>query len=47
MLNNNVSPLESLASFAIAFATGIVSTVIISKCVEKVRNDALRSAASA
>ena len=39
MLNNN-SPLESLAAFAIVFATGILSTVVLGKYIEKVRRDA-------
>jgi len=44
MINNN-SPLESLAAFAIVFATGILSTVALGKYIEKVRRDALNGAA--
>jgi hypothetical protein len=46
MLNNN-SPLESLAAFAIVFATGILSTVALGKYIEKVRRDAQTAAARA
>ncbi|WP_169740546.1 hypothetical protein [Paraburkholderia caledonica] len=44
---NNNSPLESLAAFAIVFAAGILSTVVLSKYVEKVRRDAQNAASSA
>jgi hypothetical protein len=43
MLNSN-SPLESLAAFAIVFATGILSTVALGKYIEKVRRDAQNAA---
>jgi hypothetical protein len=46
MLNNN-SPLESLAAFAIVFATGILSTVALGKYIEKVRRDAQNAASGA
>jgi hypothetical protein len=46
MLNNN-SPLESLAAFALVFATGILSTVALGKYIEKVRRDAQIAAARA
>ncbi len=46
IMNNN-SPLESLAAFAIVFAAGILSTVVLSKYVEKVRRDAQNAASSA
>jgi hypothetical protein len=46
MPNNNNSPLESLAAFAITFAVGILSTIALGKYIEKVRRDALRSAAN-
>lgn len=43
MMNNN-SPLESLAAFAITFAVGVLSTVVLGKYIEKVRRDALNDA---
>lgn len=43
MINNN-SPLENLAAFAITFAVGVLSTVALSKYIEKVRRDAIREA---
>jgi hypothetical protein len=46
VLNNN-SPLESLAAFAIVFATGILSTVALGKYIEKVRRDAQNAASGA
>ncbi|WP_171914446.1 hypothetical protein [Paraburkholderia xenovorans] len=46
MLNNN-SPLESLAAFAIVFATGILSTIALGKYIEKVRRDAQNAASGA
>lgn len=46
VLNNN-SPLESLAAFAIVFATGVLSTVALGKYIEKVRRDAQNAASGA
>lgn len=46
MLNNN-SPLESLAAFAIVFATAVLSTVAMGKYIEKVRRDAQQAAVRA
>jgi len=40
---NNNSPLESLAAFAIVFATGILSTLAFGKYIEKVRRDAQKA----
>jgi hypothetical protein len=44
---NNNSPLENLVAFAIVFATGILSTVALSKYIEKVRRDARKAFAGA
>ena len=46
MLNSN-SPLESLAAFAIVFATGSLSTVALGKYIEKVRRDAQNATSGA
>jgi len=46
MINNN-SPLESLAAFAIVFATGVLSTLALGKYIEKVRRDAFNDASGA
>ena len=37
---SNQSPLQSLAAFAIAFATSVLSTVALTKYIDKVREDA-------
>jgi hypothetical protein len=36
----NQSPLESLAAFAIAFATGVLSAVALTKYIDKIRKNA-------
>ncbi len=38
------SPLESLAAFAIVFATGVITTIGLAKYIEKVKRDVSRSA---
>lgn len=38
------SPLESLAAFAIVFATGVITTIGLAKYVEKVKRDAHEAA---
>lgn len=43
----NNSPLEHLAAFAIVFITGVVSTVALSKYIEKVKRDAGRASSCA
>lgn len=40
MMQNNNSPLESLAAFAITFAVGVLSTIALGKYIDKVRRDA-------
>ena len=42
----NNSPLESLAAFAIAFATGAMSVIGLIRYIAKVRKDALRTSRS-
>lgn len=44
-MGNNNSPLESLAAFAIVFATAVLSTVAMGKYIDKVRRDAQKAAA--
>jgi hypothetical protein len=39
-MNQNNSPLESLAAFAIVLAVGILSTIGFGKYLEKVKADA-------
>jgi len=39
----NNSPLENLAAFAIVFVTGVISTVVIGKYIEKVKRDVRQS----
>jgi hypothetical protein len=41
---DNRSPLEYLASFAVVFVAGVLSTAILSKYIDKVRRDALAAA---
>ena len=41
------SPLESLAAFAIVFATGVITTISLAKYLEKVKRDVAKSALSA
>jgi hypothetical protein len=41
IMGSNSSPLESLAAFAITFAVGVLSTVALSKYIDKVRRDAI------
>lgn len=40
---NNNSPLESLAAFAIAFASGAASVLALIQYIAKVRRDTLRA----
>jgi hypothetical protein len=39
-MNNNNSPLESLAAFAIVFVIGVISTAGLGKYIEKIKRDA-------
>jgi hypothetical protein len=42
-MNNNNSPLEYLFTFSIIFFTGVVSTIVLNKYIDKVKGDAKRS----
>lgn len=44
MINNNATPLEHLAAFAIVFVTGVLSTAILGRYIEAVRRDAAKDA---
>lgn len=39
---NNSSPLEYLLAFAIVFVAGAVSAVVVTKCGDKLNEDAIR-----
>lgn len=40
MINNNATPVEHLAAFAIVFVTGVLSMTILGRYIEAVRRDA-------
>ena len=42
MISNN-SPLEYLTAFAVVFAAGVLSTLVLGKYVETLKNEAGRS----
>jgi hypothetical protein len=44
MINNNATPLEHLAAFAIVFLTGVLSTAILGKYIATVRRGAAEEA---
>lgn len=44
MINNNTTPLEHLAAFAIVFVTGVLSTAILGRYIDAVRRDAVEEA---
>jgi hypothetical protein len=47
IMGSNNSPLESLAAFSITFAAGVLSTVALSKYIDKVRRDAINESTRA
>ncbi|CAB3824747.1 hypothetical protein [Achromobacter mucicolens] len=44
MINNNATPVEHLAAFAIVFVTGVLSMTILGRYIEAVRRDAAEGA---
>ena len=44
MINNNATPLEHLAAFAIVFVTGVLGTAILGRYIDAVRRDAAEDA---
>ncbi|MET3119987.1 hypothetical protein AAKU64_004235 [Undibacterium sp. GrIS 1.8] len=43
-MGNHNSPLDSLAAFALVFATGVISTISLIKYIDKIKRDARREA---
>ncbi|MEN4919345.1 hypothetical protein ABE485_11775 [Achromobacter spanius] len=44
MFNNNASPMEHLAAFAIVFVAGVLSTAILGRYIDAVKRDAVDNA---
>lgn len=41
IINNNASPLEHLAAFAIVFVTAVVGTAVVGKYIDRIREQAV------